>query len=167
MSSVRRLIVMLVFWVEYSKGPIWNKQFTVFLEALPDWEKLKHLWCSLRDFTPCLAWRRWKKGGNSNIFYFLFPLLTPELKAYLCLHIWFPSLPPMPAIPNISAVVSCVPGGRKGWENRHGRQGIWWLLLQGEKKFIFISLFRSWPKSVCGLSKEFCYFQNKLLTLSW
>lgn len=150
MSSARRLIVMLIFrGVECSKGPLWNKQFSVFLGALPDWGKLKHIVVFPWGLHTTRRLKKVEKEGSSNIFHCLFPLLTAELKAYLCLVFDFP----LSHYPRHQCSAELFPGGPRGLENRNGKQRTWNLLLKGEK-FIFIKLFKSWPESFCGLSEE-------------
>ena len=96
---------------ECSKGSIWNKQFSVFLEALPDCEKLKHIAVFPQGLHSMPGLKKVEKEGNHSIFYFSFPLLTSELKAYLSLHIGFPSHPDIQNINAASELCSRWPQG--------------------------------------------------------
>lgn len=110
----------------------------------------------------------WTKEGGKKRVGAIFPPSSfsswqQSLKAYLSLQVWFPT---SPTIPNISVVVSCFPSSHRGLENRHGKQGIWSLLLQGEKNFIVVKLPKSLPKSVCSLLKKlFITFRTTFKTI--
>lgn len=78
--------------VECSKGPLWNKQFSVFLEALPDWEKLKHIVVFPLGLHTMPRLKKVEKRGKP-IFYFLSPLWQAELKVDPSLRVRFPPPP--------------------------------------------------------------------------
>ena len=73
---------------------------------MPDCEKLKHIAVFPQGLHSMPGLKKVEKEGNHSIFYFPFPLLTSELKAYLSLHIGFPSHPDIQLLPQQAGMAS-------------------------------------------------------------
>lgn len=151
--------------VECSKGLLWNKQFSVFLEALPDWEKLKHIVVFPLGLHAMPRLKKVEKRGKP-IFYFLSPLLEAELKVDPSLRVQFP---PSPNLPNISARVSYFPGSHRGLEHRNGKQGMWSLLpcFREERSLFLSSSLKAGQKVSVAFQRNSSLLSGQPLRLSW
>ena len=72
---------------ECSKGSIWNKQFSVFLEALPDCEKLKHIAVFPQGLHSMPGLKKVEKEGykNEKLNVIIFYLLSTNINVLILL----------------------------------------------------------------------------------
>lgn len=142
---------MLVFWGLNAAKGVSEINNSVYSWRPCQTEKSSHIVAFPWGLHTMARLKKVEKRGELR--YLLFPLSLADSRVK-SLHLPSPLISHSRTLLSGSAPVSRFPGGCRGLENRNEKQGIWSPLLQGEKKFIYIKQFKSWPESCCGLSEK-------------